>query len=75
MHALGAILLVIAGAIWVIGGQIVVGRCHKRYGKELTYRQYKLPWSIFNSEEWKLTAILAIASLSLGGLGATFVQW
>jgi hypothetical protein len=68
------ILIVIAMAIWLIGGNVVVALHYRRVGKSIWsgFKPFAFPFRNFKVWEWVCLAGLAMAGLTVMGLAIVF---
>jgi hypothetical protein len=61
------ILMALAMAVWLIGGNLLIMSHYKRIGESpwSGFRPFAFPWTKFNLKEWCILALLAIALFSL----------
>ena len=64
------ILLGLAGATWLIGGNILVALHYRRVGKPAWsgLKPFAYPFRNFNAKEWVWLAVLALTALTLMAL-------
>ena len=65
------ILMALAGATWLIGGNVVVMMHYRRLGKppRSGFRPFASPFSKFSFKEWCSLALVAMVALYLAYLG------
>jgi hypothetical protein len=65
------ILTALAGATWLIGGNVVVMMHYRRLGKSpwSGFRPFAFPFSKFNFKEWCMLALVAMVAAYLADLG------
>jgi len=71
------ILMALAMAVWLIGGNLLVMSHYKRIGKSRWsgFRPFAFPWTKFNLKEWCILAFLAIMFfvLTFAALGSQLI--
>ena len=65
------VLLALAMATWLIGGNLLVMKHYRRIGKSpwSAFRPFAFPFFKFNFKEWCILALLFLVAMSLGAFG------
>jgi hypothetical protein len=60
-------LVVLAMATWLVGGNVLVASHYRRLGKSpwSGFRPFAFPFAPFNAKEWAILALLVVISLVL----------
>jgi len=70
LPGLRVLFLGLFAATWLIGGNILVARHHRRMGKSASsgFKPFAFPWKDFNAREWLSLLVPAVISLTLGAI-------
>jgi hypothetical protein len=70
MPGLQVVLLIVAAATWLIGGNLLVAWHYRRRGKSpwSGFRPFAFPFKDFDATEWLALAALAVLALALGAI-------
>ena len=70
LPGLQVILILLAAATWLIGGNILVALHYRRRGKSAAsgFRPFAFPFRDFDGKEWLMMIALAAASITLAAI-------
>lgn len=70
MPGLQLVFLGLMAVTWLIGGNVLVAFHYRRVGKSAWsgFRPFAFPFKDFNAKEWLILAVLAVVSLTFGGI-------
>jgi hypothetical protein len=61
------LLIILANATWLVGGNLLVAKHYRRLGKSpwAGFKPFAFPFAKFNAREWGILAILVVMTFTL----------